>query len=375
MRELFFSTHSSSSRASFRNSLLGISANKINDNSLNNSFRLEGLDEEGDDESMNLEDETSLEFAEVAVSEYDENQIAFTRNYNRKHGNGGGTENAPGHTTAGGNDMLMDFDTPFSSISDLQATQQLMGMSSGFFDAIEEQYLEAIESSTIHSKKSSSIRFADEVEPIYDVEPSGKTNNDLMPFTDRKLDVYHLGFFGGATASAAGLPAAAHLIDDDDSSIYEELPGDGDSDDEDSQENPEKRIVRGFLYGVGGVALFAGVGFLAKQAMNMLSKGGDDDINGGANGGEFYHGADQAAAAAGDAAHGGESAADAAQAIETLGEASNASLQSSTTLSVSQSSSLSVVGPAGANGAVEGSATTKTLQHMSVSAASSAGNR
>jgi hypothetical protein len=392
LRELFFSAHSSSSRTSFRNSLHSLN---------NNSYRLEGLDEEGDDNMMGMDDETSLEFAEVGLSEYDENHIAFTRKYNSRHGKDGDRDAV---VITGREGTMMDLDAPFSSMSDLQGTQRSMDMS-GFFDALEEQYMEALESSTSHSKKTPSIRFADEVELVYDVESSGNTHTDIMPITDRDLDVYDemkdrqrlsmlkgdsndltslqrepsMSVFDGDNVPAVGLAGGANLIDDDDaSSIYEELVGDGNSDDDNSQDDEEKKIIKGILYSAGGAAFLAAVGFAAKQVMNIISNGGDDDVVGGAPGTEMYHGqgADQIATVT-DVAHAGETTVEAVQAAQMIGDAANASFQGSLNMSQSlvSSSSTAASGSGATSGAAGATGSTQVVQNMSVAAAQSAGNR
>lgn len=389
LRDLFFSAHSSTSRTSFRDSL-----HSINDN----SFRLPGLDE-GRSEMEDNENETSMEFAEVGLSEYDENHIAFSRDYNRRHGGNTATEGP-----------TIDFEMPFSSLSDLHGTQRSLD-TSGFFDALEEQYMEALDNSTNHSKRTPSIRFADEGELIYDVDASGYTTTDIMSITERGLDVYDeikdrqrlmmmqqedqssaallerepsIGLFDGAMVVGAGagvgLGASIDTMDDDDaSSIYEELASDGDSDEEDSQEEEEKKVIRNMMYIVGGMALFAGVGFAAKQMMRVFQKAGDDDVAGG-QGAEMYTGTDQAATAGG-VAHSGETAAEAAQVAELIGDTSNTSVQASMNASASSSQSFAStssnagVGNTAASGTAGGTASTQVVQSMSIAAATTAGNR
>jgi hypothetical protein len=206
---------------------------------------------------------------------------------------------------------------------------------SDFFDALEDQYLEALEGEHARTKtmrRRSSIRFADEAgvtdgdsgHPTGD-GPAGAgalaavavTPSDRLDLYDEIRDSAHLH------ASKDGLNASLELDyrndsddDDDDASIYGEMFGDEDDSakEEDEMKAQERTVIRGFLYSIGGMALLGGIGWVAQKIMAALGRGNDDD--GGVAANPDVMTADRGA----DVGHAGELTADTAKVIDLAAE-------------------------------------------------------
>ncbi|KAL3909242.1 MAG: hypothetical protein SGILL_008163 [Bacillariaceae sp.] len=237
-------------------------------------------------------------------------------------------------------------DEAYSSQANMQAytdldEDRINFDTSEYFETLEDDYFDALEENT---KKTSSIRFAEKDDLIDDTHRS--RNLGLHAPDSAALDIFEENVGTGDPLEEKKKPYPYVYDDDEDASMDEDMMGDEDSLDESDAE--EKKIMRGIMYSVGGAAVLAGAGFLAKQVMSKLSKSEDTDTGGG----EMFNGADQATAidAAQETAHAAELAAEASQA------ASQAALEASLNASFNTSSSSGFAATGAAGGAQNSSA-------------------
>lgn len=168
---------------------------------------------------------------------------------------------------------------------------------SGFFDALEVEYLGALEGEqALTKRKSSSVRFADESDVMGDTYPDNNrpagvrslaaiatTASDPFDLYDEVRDSADLMIDDDNLDDSIELDYDVHDDDDDEGSLYEDLAGDEyDSDeDTDDEKDEHKEIVRGLLYSSGAMVVMAGVGWAARKVMNaILLSRGDDDVGG-----------------------------------------------------------------------------------------------
>jgi hypothetical protein len=167
---------------------------------------------------------------------------------------------------------------------------------SEYFDALENDYYEALEKKT---RKPPSITFAEENDLIFDDDRHRRTSN-LDIFDEGKDNIFD--------------------YNDDNESIYETMLGDKDSMD-DSDDDEAKKIRRGILYGAGGAAVMAGFGYVAKKVVYGFQN--TDDVDGGVGTDMFGpNGTDQTVTMS-------ETGADVAHAAELAADLSTASMNTS----------------------------------------------
>ena len=194
---------------------------------------------------------------------------------------------------------------------------------SEYFEALEDEYYEALEKNT---RKPPSITFVEENDLI--VDNVRHTSN--MDIFDEGID-YPFGGQGG--------PLFAYNDDDDDESISEDMMGDEDSMD-DSDDEEVKKIRRGILFGAGGAAAMAGLGYVAKRIMYGIQN--SDDVDGGYGGTEMFNpnGTDHTVTMT-------ETGADVAHAAELAADVSTASMNSSASEGLVATTAVNAQGAAG----------------------------
>ncbi|KAL3913008.1 MAG: hypothetical protein SGARI_000870, partial [Bacillariaceae sp.] len=215
---------------------------------------------------------------------------------------------------------------------------------SEYFETLEDDYMDALQE---NARKMPSVQFA-EKDDLIDVSHhrSRNLNGDIDAAA---LDIFEENVSRGEPLGEEGFRKRYQrpIYNDDDESIDEDMMQDEESDDEDDSE--DKKIMKGIMYSMGGAAVFAGLGFLAKTVMGRIAKSEDMDTGGQ----EMYNGADQTttvADAAAESAHAAELATEASQAM-TL----EASLEAS--FSASSSSLNTGFAAAGAGAQNAGAAT------------------
>jgi hypothetical protein len=222
-----------------------------------------------------------------------------------------GEEVAQGHSSRGDMHQYTDFDD-----------NQIDFDTSDYFETLEDDYFDALEQS---HKKMSSVRFAEKDDLIDDIHRSKNLGHHALE--DAALDIFDENV-GSGDPYEEGAERYPYVYNDDEESMGEGGMGDEDSMDQD--ESDEKTIMRGLLFGVGGAAVFAGMGYVAKRVMNTLAASEDVDAGGGEGGGGMYsRGGETTSAAdvAQETAHAGDLAAEVSQAA--LDASFNASLSSS----------------------------------------------
>jgi hypothetical protein len=286
---------------------------------LERSIRLEDIDDDYDgfaSDDGSLGDFMSSPDGLWSVPNGDDDGIGNNTSTKRGRGvpNNGG----------GGNDRVScDFGAALSTID-----------TTGFFDALEEQYLDALEEDHGRTKKrkSSSVRFADEsgrieressppkdgIEGVDALAAVGMTTpSDPFDLYDEIRDSTHLQTSKDRfdASSEIDYRSDTDFDDPDDASIYDEIFGDEvDSiKKEDEERAQEKQIMRGFLYSMGGMALLGGIGWASTRILNAFRQ--SEDENGGANMEVMY--ADRGA----DVSHAVDLSLDTAHVAELIAEA------------------------------------------------------
>jgi hypothetical protein len=186
---------------------------------------------------------------------------------------------------------------------------------SEFFEALELDYVDALQE---NSKRLPSIRFAEENDLLDDVVRS--KNLGYQAPDEFFLDIFDENKRNTSpTGDGSSVPRYPLYDDDDDESIYDDVMGDENSMEE--EESEERKILKGIFFSAGGMAIFAGIGFVAQRLMSGFQKSDDVDVGGA----EMYNGAEQSATVADAAvhsAHTAESASDAVQIVDAAIEAS-----------------------------------------------------
>jgi hypothetical protein len=224
----------------------------------------------------------------------------------------------------------------FTSVSNFDDSR-IIFESSEFFETLELEYVDALAE---HSKRHSSIRFAEENDLIDDVVRS--SNLGFQAPDEIVLDIFDENKGNIFITEGGSLPRYSLYDDNDDHSIYDDLIRDDDSI-ETEEESEEKKVLRGLFFSVGGAALFAGIGFVVKRLLSS-SRSSEDIYAGEA---EMYAGVKQTGIIA-DAAH------KTAHTAELAAEAklvANAALDASSQAAFNTSSSTLTASGAGAVGA------------------------
>lgn len=162
----------------------------------------------------------------------------------------------------------------------------------GFFDALEDQYREALKGEKARMKKGSpsTVRF-----PAKDgngragaLAAVGVPASERLDLFDEILDSTQLDVSDGRLNDSDDIDYRneGDYDDEDDVSIYEELFGDEvdpvEEEEEEEVKAQEKKMLRGILYGVGGMAILGGFSWAAQKVLTAMSRG-EDDGGGGAS--------------------------------------------------------------------------------------------